>query len=547
MTVKDFLNIYAKNGTVVEGPMGLKMPERLARAIEDRAKTLPADFTYRRRSFAAKQESSDADDRTEVSVISSDAVDRDIECVLPAGGDWSTFNKCVPFCHDYSALPVGYSHWIRATGRTLKAKTQYPLKPDDWDGQPWLPSAIWHLMNQPVPMMGDKSIGFLPLNVRGATAEEKAKRPELEGVPVIDKWVGLEYSVVLIGANQDARIEAIAKCLKDGSIDSRLSDLVISTSKTIVSMNGVAMPKTDKGMTESDNPSGGVMVDEGKTMPSCPKCLCADAVKLEPPPPGTESPCDQYKCWKCGTMFEKTKDDDGGGEDEMSLAAPAPEAKNSSGAVPENQVESPVQVPMLCPGCQEPMTKGEDKDVSGLGMCDTFKCEKCQTTVIVPRVAKTGVDITKAVETGKEAGEKKLNPACESRAMSAVKDGRMNDGEWIAPNGGDRKAEDCLGIREGADVEPSAKYTDPIFKGGELYRRAVADVESRESGSTIGEAAKRIMAAIQARDQKAVKPVYSQATIDKAIADAKAAKMDKYLSRLDNVLVDAVSRRLGRV
>ena len=45
--------------------------------LANKSKGLPADFTYPRRTFSTKNENVDADERTEVSVITSDAVDRD--------------------------------------------------------------------------------------------------------------------------------------------------------------------------------------------------------------------------------------------------------------------------------------------------------------------------------------------------------------------------------------------------------------------------------------------------------------------------------------
>jgi hypothetical protein len=917
MDTKSFLNMKANIGNVVEhAGTGFNMPEAVARKIDNLSKSssLPKDFGYRRIAKAASEFQLEAGSRTDVSTITTDSVDRDIEVVLPGGGDWSKYNKIVTFAHRYDELPVGSNLWIKPKANGLIGKTHYPEKPADWGDAPWLPSAILHLMQQPVPTCTGKSIGFLPLNVRAATQQEKTAHPEWDGVPIIDKWSGIEYAVAPVPANPDAEMDAVSKGIKDGSFDPKTGELIakeyqrysskgtmdfipalriiaehgpvtteaigkllglngvkivnvirflmqhryvdeadgaykatdagwgalaaagdpqssiVMGSKAVTRITGLldakqvskgftqpgdtpvplartytqyidngdtfepignvklageldqfayrivstwtgiafakmqcqtdelyyfensamndalteidkfwdlkpdydklklmhnrgimmygppGMGKTacahqiakmivDRGdvvfyansistlidgltafrdvepdrkvvvvledadeyvgyeernflqlldgeksisgilylattnyienfpprvlrpgrfdkkifvgpppiagrkaylskklagiendaeidrlakatdgmsfgdlrelitavyalkepvesvlarlkgrmsgrkaaldlaikwkstMTENDNSGGGNLVPDN--MPECPKCKCSDAVKLEPPPPGTESPCDQYKCWKCGTQFEKMKDDDGG--DDMGLSAKPPESKNSSGDVPDNQVDSPVQVPMLCPGCQEPMTKGEMMDVSGLGDCDTFKCEKCDTTVYVPRVAK------QADKTVKTEGTKKLNTACESRAMSAAKSGKFNEGEWDAPNGGDRKEEDCLGIREGADVEPSAKYTDPIFKDGELYRRAVANVESRESGSSIGEAAKRIMAAIMEHDKKSMEPFYSPKTIERAKAQAKEEKINQYVARLDKALVDAVDKRRGRV
>lgn len=249
-------------GNVVEGPQGLQMPEKVARIVEAAAKTLPKNdehFNYRRRAFSAKQEDVDGGARTEVSTITTDAVDRDGECVLTSGGDWSSYNKVVPFCHKYDQLPAGISLWISPKGRATKAKTQYPPKPADWGDAAWMPSAIWAFINQPVPAMGDKSIGFLPLNVRGATPAEKAMRPELDRVPIIDKWLGLEYSCVLVPCNQEATLDAvISKGLSDGTITKDFADLVhraMEDPKTLVSMTQGKSMDTPPADTATASPA----------------------------------------------------------------------------------------------------------------------------------------------------------------------------------------------------------------------------------------------------------------------------------------------------
>ncbi len=109
---------------------------------------------------------------------------------------------------------------------SLIAKTHYPQKPNDWGDAPWLPSAVLHLMQQPVPTCTGKSIGFLPLNIREATAEERAKRPELAGVPIIDKAAGIEYAVAPLPCNPQAQMEAVSKGREAGLIDDEFEALL---------------------------------------------------------------------------------------------------------------------------------------------------------------------------------------------------------------------------------------------------------------------------------------------------------------------------------
>jgi hypothetical protein len=225
MKLKRFDNV------VQHAASGLRMPEALARRIEALSRGLPADFTYRRLARKSDALTLDPGERTDVSVITTDAIDRDGECVLPAGGDWSGYNRVVTFAHRYDQLPVGSNWWIRPKGASLVAKTHYPDRPTDWGAAPWLPSAILHLMQQPVPTCTGKSIGFLPLNVRQATSEEVARRPALRGVPVIDRWVGVEYAVVPVPCNPDAEMQAVAKGMELGLLDRKLMELITDASR----------------------------------------------------------------------------------------------------------------------------------------------------------------------------------------------------------------------------------------------------------------------------------------------------------------------------
>ncbi|HEX4123738.1 MAG TPA: hypothetical protein VHY37_03365 [Tepidisphaeraceae bacterium] len=215
---------------IVEGPHGLLMPESTARRIEELSKSLPADFAYRRLARKAEEFRLEPGERTDVSLITTDAIDRQGEMVIPSGIDWSGYNRVVTFAHRYDQLPVGSNWWMRSRGNGLIAKTHYPQKPADWGDSPWLPSAVLHLMQQPVPTCTGKSIGFLPLNIREATGSERRERPELAGVPIIDKAAGIEYAVVPVPANPDAQMQAVAKGKALGLFDDALEELICAAS-----------------------------------------------------------------------------------------------------------------------------------------------------------------------------------------------------------------------------------------------------------------------------------------------------------------------------
>ena len=218
--IKRFENV------VEHAKTGYRLPEALARRIDELSRGLPRDLGYRRLARKSDEFTLDPGERTDVSFITTDALDREGEVVLPGGGDWSTYNRVVTFAHRYDQLPVGSNWWIRPRGNGLVAKTHYPERPKDWAAAPWLPSAVLHLMQQPVPTCTGKSIGFLPTNVRAATGDEIARRPELRGARVIDRWIGVEYAVVPVPCNPDAEMQAVAKGLELGLIDEPLMRLL---------------------------------------------------------------------------------------------------------------------------------------------------------------------------------------------------------------------------------------------------------------------------------------------------------------------------------
>ncbi|HUW59442.1 MAG TPA: hypothetical protein VMZ06_00435 [Candidatus Bathyarchaeia archaeon] len=206
-----------------EGPFGFPMPSALASEVDAVLKGLPPelrDLGIQRRSVIAKATDLQEGERADVSLVTSDAVDRDGEVMLPKGGDWKQFQKnpVVTFAHRYDELPVGRALWIkRAKEEGMNgwiAKTQYTSKPDGWEG-PWFPDAVWHLVKS-----GDlrgKSIGFMITDASPPEEKEIKARPELAGVSrVIRKFTVLEYAVAPVQSNPDAFVLAAAKARDDG-------------------------------------------------------------------------------------------------------------------------------------------------------------------------------------------------------------------------------------------------------------------------------------------------------------------------------------------
>jgi len=205
-----------------EGPFGFPMPSALAKEVEAIAKTLPKeirDIGYQKRVTIAPQDIAKGE-RADISLITSDAVDRDFEVMIPKGGDWSQFkrNPVVTFAHSYDQLPVGRALWVKPVKDDKQAgwlaKTQYTERPEDWKDA-WFPDAVWHFVKS-----GDlpgKSIGFLPMD--GSPPEEKEikARPELASVRfVIRKWLAFEYAAAPVQSNPDAIVVAVGKAKEAG-------------------------------------------------------------------------------------------------------------------------------------------------------------------------------------------------------------------------------------------------------------------------------------------------------------------------------------------
>ncbi len=153
-------------------------------------------------------------ERSSVDYITTKAVDRDGDIVVPNGAilDHYRKNPVVLFGHDYHNLPVGKSLWIKADEKGLISKTQYASAKAN-------PKAdqIWNYRKEGFPMA--KSIGFIPLEIVGkedfGTLDLKAlglEEKDLAGAnQVFPTWLMLEYSDVPVPSNPEALELAISK------------------------------------------------------------------------------------------------------------------------------------------------------------------------------------------------------------------------------------------------------------------------------------------------------------------------------------------------
>lgn len=212
-----------------EGPLGLRMSSDQAVAAEAVLKDLSAECRAMvadgpmRATVMPKKIETDSEERTEVSLVTTNSVDRDREVILPGGGDWKGFrlNPTVTFAHKYDELPLGRALWVRRqkpippqTVDGWLAKTLYASKPEGWEA-PWLADAVFHLIQQ--KFLPGKSIGFIPMEMRAPEEKEIEERPELAKVgAIITKWHALEYAVAPVQSNPDALVQEVAKCKAAG-------------------------------------------------------------------------------------------------------------------------------------------------------------------------------------------------------------------------------------------------------------------------------------------------------------------------------------------
>jgi hypothetical protein len=209
-----FLNTYGDT----EGPLGFPMKDKQAKALEAILHSLPQEDRQLAHFVTAKAATEVLDgERSDVSWISTESIDRDKEIVIAKGMNDGQFaaNPLVTMNHCYSRPPVGRSLWRKRakdgqlTG--IKAKTQYPVRPADWTDDCWPPDAAFSLVK--AGLLNGKSVGFIRLKSHAPTSHEIAAKPDLFAnvTRIIDEWLLLEYACTFLPTNQDAIVEAVSK------------------------------------------------------------------------------------------------------------------------------------------------------------------------------------------------------------------------------------------------------------------------------------------------------------------------------------------------
>lgn len=154
---------------------------------------------------------------TALITASTNDVDRDNEIVLPTGIDRKMFRKnpVILWAHDSSKMPLGYSLWEKVEGDALKAFIKFADRPADHpEAAEWPADTAFSLVEQKV--LRGVSIGFLPLDARPPLEKEIVANPKWAGASrVITKSLLCEISIVPVGCNQNALVEAVNKGLID--------------------------------------------------------------------------------------------------------------------------------------------------------------------------------------------------------------------------------------------------------------------------------------------------------------------------------------------
>jgi hypothetical protein len=157
---------------VTIGPLGFPMLDRQAVALDAILKALPKEdvFKYRKAIIGDPPSEIKPGERSDVSWISFESIDREGDVVISKGLNDSQFrlNPIVTLEHDYTIPAVGKSLWRKVIkdGPTagVKAKTIYPVKPPDWNPQKdWPADVVFSLIK--AGLMQGKSIGALPTKI----------------------------------------------------------------------------------------------------------------------------------------------------------------------------------------------------------------------------------------------------------------------------------------------------------------------------------------------------------------------------------------------
>lgn len=198
----------------------------------------------------------DEGERAVTAIISTNAVDRDGEVLIPQGLNSRDYEKnpVVFFNHSYAdyftddvgvKLPIGKCVALTRKDDSIIAKTVFATRPDGYPAdKEWLPDTLFSLYQQGV--MNAFSVGFIPTEMRPAT-DKDVEKFGAGCRRVYSKWKIHEYSVVPLPANQEAITLAVSKGLIKADVAKRLFESGVMT----INDARAALAKSDSTMTQS--------------------------------------------------------------------------------------------------------------------------------------------------------------------------------------------------------------------------------------------------------------------------------------------------------
>ena len=152
--------------------------------------------------FTAEDTKIDSEERTITAVISTGAVDRDREVLVPGGIIVENFMKSpvVLWAHDYSDTPIGKAMWIKKGREKITAKFTF-AETDKAE-------EVYQLFKG--GFLNAFSVGFNPLEASQPTPDEVKSKPAwAEARRIFRKWELLEFSAVPVPANPEALAVAV--------------------------------------------------------------------------------------------------------------------------------------------------------------------------------------------------------------------------------------------------------------------------------------------------------------------------------------------------
>lgn len=149
-------------------------------------------------------------ERSIVSAITTETMDRDEELVLSVGGmlDYYLESPVVLYAHNYGEgdiLPIAKTLWLKKEPERILAKKQYMRH--------GLAEDIWQMARDGLPL--PSSIGFISWKGREPDDKDMERWPAFKGLRYIHvEWELMEHSDVPVASNREALAVAVSKGMR---------------------------------------------------------------------------------------------------------------------------------------------------------------------------------------------------------------------------------------------------------------------------------------------------------------------------------------------